>query len=85
MLENQMTYEEKVKRLEAILSRLDNSDTPIDELASDVKEGATLIKELDKKLKAVENEVKDAFKELDGLNISKVDDSTQNKSNDIDF
>jgi exodeoxyribonuclease VII small subunit len=34
-------------------------------LAEDVKLGARLIKELDKKLKQVEAEVKDAFKELE--------------------
>ena len=47
------------------LKRLDNSETPIDKLAEDVKLGASLIKDLDKKLKEVEAEVKDAFKELD--------------------
>jgi len=60
-----MTYEQKYQRLDEILTRLDNSETPIDELAEDVKEGARLIKELDKKLKMVETEVVDAFKELD--------------------
>jgi exodeoxyribonuclease VII small subunit len=34
-------------------------------LAEDVKLGAKLIKELDKKLKQVETEVRDAFKELE--------------------
>lgn len=47
------------------LKRLDNSETPIDKLAEDVKLGASLIKDLDRKLKEVEAEVKDAFKELD--------------------
>ncbi|MBW2031911.1 MAG: exodeoxyribonuclease VII small subunit [Deltaproteobacteria bacterium] len=42
-----------------------SSETPIDKLAEDVKQGAKLIKELDKKLKQVETEVRDAFKELD--------------------
>jgi len=37
-------------------------------LAEDVKLGARLIKELDKKLKQVETEVRDAFKELEGDN-----------------
>lgn len=62
----ELTYEEKVAKLDEILVRLDNSETPIDKLALDVKEGAHLIKELDKKLKQVEAEVMDAFKELDG-------------------
>jgi len=60
-----LTYEQKVQKLDEILKRLDNSETPIDKLAEDVKIGAQLIKELDKKLKHVETEVRDAFKELD--------------------
>jgi exodeoxyribonuclease VII small subunit len=60
-----LTYEQKVEKLDGILDRLDNSETPIDRLAEDVKEGARLIKDLDKKLKQVEADVLDAFKELD--------------------
>ena len=63
---SKMTYEQKSEKLDEILSRLDTSETPIDELAKDVKLGAQLIKELDKTLKKVETEVKDAFKELEG-------------------
>jgi exodeoxyribonuclease VII small subunit len=59
------TYEEKVEQLEQILERLDDSQTPIDELAEDVKLGAGLIKELDHKLREVETQVLDAFKELE--------------------
>ncbi|QXE87362.1 exodeoxyribonuclease VII small subunit [Geomonas nitrogeniifigens] len=62
----ELTYEQKVARLDEILTRLDNSETPIDKLAEDVKEGAKLIKDLDMKLKQVETEVMNAFKELDG-------------------
>jgi exodeoxyribonuclease VII small subunit len=61
-----LTYEQKVEKLDEILTRLDNSETPIDKLAIDVKLGARLIKDLDKVLKKVETEVKDAFKELEG-------------------
>ena len=60
-----MTYEQKVAKLDELLTRLDNSETPIDKLAEDVKLGARLIKDLDRKLKQVETEVRDAFKELD--------------------
>ncbi len=60
-----LTYEQKVEKLGELLTRLDNSETPIDKLAEDVKLGANLIKELDRKLKQVETEVRDAFKELD--------------------
>jgi exodeoxyribonuclease VII small subunit len=62
---SKLTYEQKVEKLDEILTRLDNSETPIDKLAEDVKLGAQLIKELDKKLKQVEVEVRDAFKELE--------------------
>ena len=58
------TYEEMVTKLNAILSRLDNSKTPIDKLAEDVKEGTRLIKELQARLKSVETQVRDAFAEL---------------------
>ena len=58
-------YERKFERLEEILRRLDDTETPIDELAEDVKEGARLIKELDHKLRRVEGEVIDALKELE--------------------
>jgi exodeoxyribonuclease VII small subunit len=61
-----LTYEQKVEKLDEILTRLDNSETPIDKLAEDVKLGARLIKELDKKLKKVETDVRDMFKELEG-------------------
>lgn len=59
------SYEAKVERLEEILRRLDDSQTPIDELARDVKEGAGLIRELDHRLKEVEASVRNAFDELE--------------------
>ena len=64
MTEKERSYEEKAQELEAILQRLDDSDTPIDRLAEDVKRGVRLIKELDATLREVEHEVLDAF---DGL------------------
>ena len=60
-----LTYEQKVEKLDELLTRLDNPETPSDKLAEDLKLGARLIKDLDKKLKQVETEVRDAFKELD--------------------
>ena len=53
------------KSVERKLSRLDNFETPIDKLSEDVKLGAKLIKELSKKLKQVEMEVRYVFKELE--------------------
>jgi exodeoxyribonuclease VII small subunit len=59
------SYEQKFAKLEGILKRLDDSQTPIDELASDVKEGAALILALNAKLREVETEVADAFRSLE--------------------
>ena len=60
-----VTYEAKAERLEQILTRLDDSETPIDELAQDIKQGARLIREMSEKLHEVESEVVDAFQELE--------------------
>ena len=59
------TYEDKFAQLENILKRLDDSKTPIDELAKDVKLGTQLILTLNAKLNEVETEVADAFKALE--------------------
>jgi exodeoxyribonuclease VII small subunit len=64
MAKKQGSYEEQVAELDEILERIDQSETPIDELAKDVKRGTELIRALDEKLKAVESEVKDAFESL---------------------
>ncbi len=64
------TYEQKVENLDAILKKLDNSETPIDKLAEDVKLGTRLIKELGEKLKQVETDVRDAFKELEDESVN---------------
>ena len=54
-----------VKHIEPVPFFFVYSETPIDKLSEDVKLGAKLIKELSKKLKQVEMEVRDAFKELE--------------------
>jgi exodeoxyribonuclease VII small subunit len=65
-LENtNLTYEQKVSKLDDILSKLDNSEIPIDALADNVKEGALLIKSLSKKLNQVEIQIKDIFQEME--------------------
>ncbi|MDB4461688.1 exodeoxyribonuclease VII small subunit, partial [bacterium] len=63
--EQNETYEEKTGKLNKILARLDDPDTPIDTLADDVKQGTKLIKELEAKLREVESEVESAFEELE--------------------
>ncbi len=67
-------YEEKFKELQDIIDKLDRQETPIDELAEKVKRGTALIKELNHKLKAVEKDVRDAFKELEELDLDKEKD-----------
>lgn len=63
---SEQSYEEMVAELEAILKRLDDGSTPIDDLADDVRRGAKLVKALDQRLRNIEMEVKDAFQELEG-------------------
>ena len=62
---NNLSYEQKTEQLDLILTKLDNSSIPIDELAVNVKTGANLIKELSKKLQNVETEIMDVFKEIE--------------------
>lgn len=67
-------YEEKYKELQKIIDDLDRQETPIDELAEKVKRGASLIRSLNRKLNSVEKEVRDAFQELDDVNIENSED-----------
>jgi exodeoxyribonuclease VII small subunit len=64
---NTMTYEEKEKRLEEILQRLDNSQTPVDKLAAEAREAANLITSMSETLKGARKELTDVFSELDKL------------------
>ncbi len=61
----ELTYEQKVENLDTILANLDNSETPIDKLAENVKTGTRLIRELNEKLNQIELEVRNAFKEIE--------------------
>jgi exodeoxyribonuclease VII small subunit len=51
---NEMTYEQKEKRLEEILERLDHSETPMDKLASDARKASLLIKSMRATLKSAQ-------------------------------
>jgi exodeoxyribonuclease VII small subunit len=62
---DESTYETKLTRLDAIVTRLDSGNTPIDQLALDVNEGTALILELHAKLREVETSVGDAFRLLE--------------------
>lgn len=63
--EKQMTYEQKEKRLDEILGRLDKSETPMDELAPEVREAAALIMSMQATLKATKAEVTKVFAEME--------------------
>ncbi len=60
-----LTYEDKEKRLDEILIRLDNSETPMDELASEAREAAALIMSMHATLKATRQEITTVFEELE--------------------
>lgn len=62
-----MTYEEKDKRLQEILQRLDQSETPIDKIADDASEAAALIKSMNETLIEARKELTDVFTELERL------------------
>lgn len=62
-----MTYEEKDKRLNDILQRLDQSETPIDEIADDAREAAALIKSMNETLTKARKELTDIFAELERM------------------
>jgi len=62
-----MTYEEKDKRLQEILQRLDQSETPIDKIADDAGEAAALIKSMNETLIKARKELTDVFTELERL------------------
>jgi exodeoxyribonuclease VII small subunit len=62
-----MSYEEKDKRLNEILQRLDQSATPIDEIADDAREAAALIKSMNDTLVKARKELTDVFAELEKM------------------
>jgi len=61
----EMSYEDRMSELDELLTRLDQSQTPIDQLAADTRRGVALINSMKKDLKKVETEVRDAFADLD--------------------
>jgi len=60
-----MTYEEKEQRLDDILSRLDRSETPMDQLAAEAKEAADLIMSMQATLKSTKADLQKIFLEMD--------------------
>lgn len=65
----QETYEQAMKRLEAIISRIDNNELDIDELSDVIKEGNSIIEFCYDKLINAGKEVKKTMKESSNLKI----------------
>ena len=59
-------YKNAMERLEAILTRIDNSEMEIDELAGSVKEATELLKKCRQILLSTEKNVQEALESLDG-------------------
>lgn len=76
-------YEKKYQELQKIIDALDRQETPIDELAEKVKRGASLIRSLNRKLNSVEKEVRDAFQELDNIDLENEEDNKENQEQPI--
>jgi len=58
-------YKNAMNRLEEILSKIDNSEMEIDELALEVQEATQLLRQCRQILIATEKNVQDALAELD--------------------
>ena len=71
-----LSYEAKESRLDEILVRLDNSETPMDELASEAREAAALIMAMHATLKATRQEITTVFEELERHKESIAEDTT---------
>lgn len=65
---DEMTYEDKEKRLDEILDRLDKSETPMDQLAAEAKEASGLIMSMQATLRATKAELTKVFAEMDAQN-----------------
>jgi exodeoxyribonuclease VII small subunit len=63
---NAMTYEEKEKRLDEILDRLDKSETPMDQLAAEATEASQLIMSMQATLRTTKEELAKVFAEMEG-------------------
>jgi exodeoxyribonuclease VII small subunit len=59
-------YKNAMARLEEILSRIDNSEMEIDELAGQVQEATDLLRKCRQILLATEKNVQEALNSLDG-------------------
>lgn len=73
-----MTYEQAVKELEEILSKLDSSETNLDDAIKLFEKSVELSKICFDKIKTTEGKVEIIKKELEGITIKPFDDINNN-------
>lgn len=65
MSEQNISYSESLKKLEALLSQLENGDLDIDELSTKVKQATQLIRSCKEKLRNTEAELEQFLEDTD--------------------
>jgi exodeoxyribonuclease VII small subunit len=66
MMNEEMTYTKAFEELQQIVSRIEQGSISIDELSTQVKRAAELIKICQQKLKSTDENVQQILKELEG-------------------
>lgn len=61
----ELSYDEAMKQLTDIVTRIEKGDVDVDELAASVKTAANLVRACRKKLRTTEEAVNNAMKDLD--------------------
>lgn len=64
MAKKEMSFNEAMKEIEAILRNIESGNLDIDRLSKEVKRASDLIRLCQKKLRATEEEINGIFKEL---------------------
>ena len=62
-MDNNQTFEQKMKRLNEIVSQLEKNEVPLEEMITVFEEGMKLVKECDEQLKNFEMKIKDISEE----------------------
>ncbi|MCF0110031.1 MAG: exodeoxyribonuclease VII small subunit [Erysipelotrichaceae bacterium] len=62
-MDNNQTFEQKMKRLNEIVSQLEKNEVPLEEMITVFEEGMKLVKECDEQLKSFEMKIKDISEE----------------------
>jgi len=64
MAKKELTFNEAMKEIEAILHNIESGNLDIDRLSKEVRRASELIRLCQKKLRATEEEINGIFKEL---------------------